>query len=150
MKNSPTSDVTIRRLKKEDATDVKRIYEAITKRSEMLDIQWIVEDRAEKTLDASFVAEFDGNVVGYMISYIASGNFGVDRCAWISMFGVEPKFMGQGIGRKLAGEIFQYYKEKDVTDVFTSVRWDYTDILSFFKTLGFHRSEYLHLHKVLR
>jgi ribosomal protein S18 acetylase RimI-like enzyme len=150
MKNLPTSDVTIRRLTKEDAADVKRIYEAITKRSEMLDIQWIVEDRAEKTLDASFVAEFDGNVVGYMISYIASGNFGVDRCAWISMFGVEPKFMGQGIGRKLAGEIFQYYKEKDVTDVFTSVRWDYTDILSFFKTLGFHRSEYLHLHKVLR
>ena len=150
MRNSPKSDVTIRRLKKEDAVDVKRIYEAITKRSEKLDIQWIVEDRAEKTLDASFVAEFDGNVVGYMISYIASGNFGVDRCAWISMFGVEPKFMGQGIGRSLAREIFRFYKEKDVTDVFTSVRWDYTDILSFFKTLGFHRSEYLHLHKVLR
>jgi ribosomal protein S18 acetylase RimI-like enzyme len=150
MRNSPTSDVTIRRLKKEDAVDVKRIYEAITKRSEKLDIQWIVEDRAEKTLDASFVAEFDGNVVGYMISYIASGNFGVDRCAWISMFGVEPKFMGQGIGRRLAREIFRFYKEKGVTDVFTSVRWDYTDILSFFKTLGFHRSEYLHLHKVLR
>jgi ribosomal protein S18 acetylase RimI-like enzyme len=150
MKNLPTSDVTVRRLKKEDAADVKRIYEAITKRSEKLDIQWIVEDRAEKSLDASFVAEFDGNVVGYMISYITSGNFGVDRCAWISMFGVEPKFMGQGIGRRLAGEIFRYYKEKDVTDVFTSVRWDYTDILSFFKTLGFQRSEYLHLHKVLQ
>jgi ribosomal protein S18 acetylase RimI-like enzyme len=150
MKNLSTSDVTVRRLKKEDAADVKRIYEAITKRSEKLDIQWIVEDRAEKTLDASFVAEFDGNVVGYMISYIASGNFGVDRCAWISMFGVEPKFMGQGIGRRLAGEIFRYYKEKDVTDVFTSVRWDYTDIVSFFKTLGFQKSEYLHLHKVLQ
>ena len=150
MKNLPTSDVTVRRLKKEDAADVKRIYEAITKRSEKLDIQWIVEDRAEKTLDASFVAEFDGNVVGYMISYMASGNFGVDRCAWISMFGVEPKFMGQGIGRRLAGEIFRYYKEKDVTDVFTSVRWDYTDIVSFFKTLGFQKSEYLHLHKVLQ
>jgi ribosomal protein S18 acetylase RimI-like enzyme len=150
MKNLSTSDVTVRRLKKEDAVDVKRIYEAITKRSEKLDIQWIVEDRAEKTLDASFVAEFDGNVVGYMISYTASGNFGVDRCAWISMFGVEPKFMGQGIGRRLAGEIFRYYKEKDVTDVFTSVRWDYTDIVSFFKTLGFQKSEYLHLHKVLQ
>ena len=150
MKNLPTSDVTVRRLKKEDAADVKRIYEAITKRSEKLDIQWIVEDRAEKSLDASFVAEFDGNVVGYMISYITSGNFGVDRCAWISMFGVEPKFMGQGIGRRLAGEIFRYYKEKDVTDVFTSVRWDYTDIVSFFKTLGFQKSEYLHLHKVLQ
>jgi ribosomal protein S18 acetylase RimI-like enzyme len=66
------------------------------------------------------------------------------------MFGVEPKFMGQGIGRRLAREIFQFYKDKDVTDVFTSVRWDYTDILSFFKTVGFQRSEYLHLHKVLR
>jgi predicted N-acetyltransferase YhbS len=150
MKSSPTSDVTIRRLKKEDAEDVKRIYEAITKRSEKLDIHWIVDERAENSMDASFVAEMDGTVVGYMISYVASGNFGVDRCAWISMFGVEPKLMGQGIGRRLAREIFQFYKEKDVTDVFTSVRWDYTDILSFFKTLGFQRSEYLHLHKVLR
>lgn len=150
MKNSPISNVTVRRLKKEDAADVKRIYEAITKRSEKVDIQWIVEDRVERTFDASFVAEFDGKVVGYMISYITSGNFGVDRCAWISMFGVEPKFMGQGIGRRLAGEIFRFYKEQDVTDVFTSVRWDHTDILSFFKTLGFQRSEFLHLHKVLR
>jgi hypothetical protein len=57
--------------------------------------------------------------------------------------------MGQGIGIKLAGEIFHFYKEKDVTDVFTSVRWDYTDILSFFKTLGFQRSEFVHLHKIL-
>jgi predicted N-acetyltransferase YhbS len=150
MKSSPTSDVTIRRLKKEDAEDVKRIYEAITKRSEKLDIHWIVDERAENSMDASFVAEMDGTVVGYMISYVASGNFGVDRCAWISMFGVEPKLMGQGIGRRLAREIFQFYKEKDVTDVFTSVRWDYTDILSFFKSLCFHCSDYFHLHKVLR
>ncbi|MEJ2724926.1 MAG: GNAT family N-acetyltransferase [Deltaproteobacteria bacterium] len=150
MKDSPMSQVTIRRLRKEDAADVKRIYEAITKRSEKLDIRWIVEDRAEESLDASFVAEFEGKVVGYMISYITSGNFGVDRCAWISMFGVEPKFMGGGIGRRLAGEIFRFYKENNVSDVFTSVRWDYTDILSFFKTLGFNRSEFLHLHKVLR
>jgi ribosomal protein S18 acetylase RimI-like enzyme len=144
------SQVTIRRLRKEDAADVKRIYEAITKRSEKLDIRWIVEDRAEESPDASFVAEFEGKVVGYMISYITSGNFGLDRCAWISMFGVEPKFMGGGIGRRLAEEIFRFYKENNVSDVFTSVRWDYTDILSFFKTLGFHRSEFLHLHKLLR
>jgi predicted N-acetyltransferase YhbS len=64
MKSSPTSDVTIRRLKKEDAEDVKRIYEAITKRSEKLDIHWIVDERAENSMDASFVAEMDGTVVG--------------------------------------------------------------------------------------
>lgn len=149
MKNLPIGDVVVRRVTKEDAEDVRRIYEAITKRSEKLDIKRIVEERAEKTLDASVVAEFEGKVVGYMISYMTSGNFGVDRCAWISMFGVEPKFMGQGIGRRLADEIFNFYREKGVTDVFTSVKWDYTDILSFFKTLGFRRSEFLHLHKGL-
>jgi len=63
------------------------------------------------------------------------------------MLGVDPKLMGQGIGKRLAEEIFRVYKEKGVTEVFTSVRWDATDILSFFKTLGFERSNFINLWK---
>jgi ribosomal protein S18 acetylase RimI-like enzyme len=62
---------------------------------------------------------------------------------------VDPKFMGQGIGKKLAEEIFRVYQEKGIQDIFTSVRWDSADLLSFFKTLGFDRSDFINLKKQL-
>ena len=143
------AEIHIRRLRKGDAAGIKRISSAITQGPSNLDFKRIVAEEVQRKTDASFVAELDGKVVGYMISYITLGNFGVDQCAWIAMFGVNPKFMGQGIGKSLAEEIFGIYREKGVTHVFTSVRWDSTDLLSFFKTLGFDRSNFMNLRKIL-
>jgi N-acetylglutamate synthase-like GNAT family acetyltransferase len=137
----------IRRMKKTDAEAIGKIDAAIEKRPALLDFKQIVAEEVKRKVDSSYVAEIKGRVVGFMISYITYGNFGADRCAWIARFGVDPKWMGQGIGKKLAEEIFKVYKEMGITEVFTSVRWDATDILSFFKTLGFERSNFINLWK---
>ena len=126
---------------------MSEIQSAIEKRPTLLDFKQIVAEQVKRKVDSSYVAEIKGKVVGFMISYITYGNFGADRCAWIAMFGVNPKLMGQGIGKRLAEEIFKVYKEKGVTEVFTSVRWDAIDILSFFKTLDFERSNFINLWK---
>jgi predicted N-acetyltransferase YhbS len=141
--------VLVRKLREKDAATISKIDAAITKVRHRLDFKRIVSDVAKKEGDASFVAESDGKVVAYMISYVTMGNFGTDRCAWIARFGVDPKFMGQGIGKKLAEKIFEFHKERGIKDIYTSVRWDSTDILSFCKTLGFERSEFIHLRKTL-
>jgi ribosomal protein S18 acetylase RimI-like enzyme len=141
--------VLVRRLKKGDASQIGKIDEAITKVGGRLDFKRVVDDATRKDGAAGFVAELGGQVVAYMISYVTLGDFGTDRCAWISMFGVDPKYMGRGLGRKLAKEIFALYKKDGIKDVYTSVRWDSTDILSFFKTLGFDRSDFVHLRKTL-
>ena len=143
------SEIKVRRMKKEDARAIARIDAAIKKEPSGLDYKRIVSEEVKKGADASYVAEINKKVVGFMISYITSGNFGADQCAWIAMFGVDPKHMGQGIGIRLAEEIFKYYKEKGIVKIYTSVRWDSTDILSFFKTLGFERSDFINLRKVL-
>ena len=142
-------DVIIRRLRKEDAEDISRIDAAITKARSKLDFKRLVEEEVGKAVDSSYVAEFRGKVVGYMISYVTSGSFGADRCAWIAMFGVDPKMMGQGIGQRLAEEIFRFHRSRGIKEILTSVRWDSTDILSFFKTLGFERSNFINLQKPL-
>jgi ribosomal protein S18 acetylase RimI-like enzyme len=139
--------ILIRRMKKTDAEAIGKIDAAIEKRPALLDFKQIVPEEVKRKVDSSYVAEIKGRVVGFMISYITYGNFGADRCAWIARFGVDPKWMGQGIGKRLAEEIFKVYKDKGVTEVFTSVRWDATDILSFFKTLGFERSNFINLWK---
>jgi len=143
------SRIRIRKLRKGDAGDLGRIDAAITKTRSTLDFKRIVDEEVKRSGDASFVAEHENQVVGYMISYISSGNFGIDKSAWIAMFGVDPKFMGQGIGRSLAEKIFKVYKGKGITHVFTSVSWDSTDLLSFFKTLGFDRSDFINHRKIL-
>ena len=144
------SDVKLRRLKKKDAPEIARIDSAITKTGSTMNLRRIVEEEVKRPDDGSFVAEINGKVVGYIITHITSGSFGVDRCAWITMTGVDPKHMGKGIGKSLAQRIFNFYKDEGVTDVFTTVRWDSTDLLSFFKTLDFDRSDFINLQMVLK
>ncbi|MBB5348711.1 N-acetylglutamate synthase-like GNAT family acetyltransferase [Desulfoprunum benzoelyticum] len=57
--------------------------------------------------------------------------------------------MGKQIGTRLAREIFAFYKDQSITNLYASVQWDATDVVSFFKTLGFHRSDFINLQKSL-
>jgi ribosomal protein S18 acetylase RimI-like enzyme len=142
-------NILIRKLKSEDAGEISKIYISITKTSSVGGFKNIVAKQAQRNEDASFVAELNGKVVGYLISYTLTGGFGIAKSAWIANLGVNPKFMGRGIGEKMAKEIFKYYKNKKIKYIYTSVKWDSTDLLSFFKTLGFDRSEFINLKKNL-
>ncbi len=150
MRNLSVENILVRKLEAEDAEDISRIYAAITQTSVESDFKQIIEKQALlKDGDASFVAEYQGRVVGYMISSSPSGGFGIERSAWITMLGVNPKFMGQGIGKKMAEEVFRFYDAKGIRNIYTTVRWHYGDLLSFFKTLGFDRSDFVNLRKAL-
>ncbi|MGD9975897.1 MAG: N-acetyltransferase family protein [Desulfatirhabdiaceae bacterium] len=139
----------IRRLKPEDADDIKGISAAITSLPTDYDFNRMIEEQALRSEDASFVAEIEGKVVGYIITSIFSGLFGIKRSAWLSLIGVHPRYMGRRIGERLAEEGFRFCKEQGIKDIYTSVRWDSTDLLSFFKTLGFDRSNFINLRKIL-
>jgi ribosomal protein S18 acetylase RimI-like enzyme len=143
-------NVQIRNLQKNDADEISRIYAAITMKPVDPDFKRVVEEHAQRDHEACFVAELKGKVVGFMISYILTAGFGMPKSAWIATLGVDPSFMGQGIGETLAEEILNHYKAQGVENVYTSVRWDSTDLLSFFKTLGFDRSNFINLRKVLK
>ena len=139
--------LVIRKLDGEDARDISRINAVITRKPAKDEFRRMVEELAQSTGNMSYVAEYQGKIVGYMITYLLSGGFGIEKSAWIADVGVEPKFMGQGIGKALANEIFKFYSDKKIKSIYTSVRWDSTDMLSFFKTLGFDRSNFINLRK---
>ena len=139
----------IRRIKLEDAGDIARIQAAITKSPAKIDFKQVIEEQVQSDKDASFVAEIDGKIAGFMISHIVYGGFGFEKSAWIVTLGVDPQFMGRDIGKKLAEQIFRVYRDRGIKYVFTSVRWDSVDLLSFFKTLDFDRSNFIDLGKEL-
>lgn len=141
--------VRVRNLRTEDADDIRIILHDITQTPVGEDFNRIIEEHVRNAENACFVAEIDEQVVGFMVSYILTGSFGMEKSAWIAMLGVHPNYMGQGIGEHLAREIFTVYKKAGVTAIYTSVRWDSTDLLSFFKTLGFDRSNFINLRKDL-
>ena len=142
-------DLLIRKLQIDDAESICRIQESITKEPITIDYRKVAEEEAKNKDGVSFVAEVDGKVVGFMITYMIYGGFGLEKSAWIGVFGVEPKYMGSGIGKRLAKEIFDVITERGIKNIFTSVRWDSTDLLSFFKSLGFDRCEFINLKKII-
>jgi ribosomal protein S18 acetylase RimI-like enzyme len=143
------NNTVVRRLRPEDADGVSRISASVTLSRDNTDFKHVVEKQTRSEDDASFVAERENRLVGYCISYILSGSFGIEKSAWVAMLGVDPDFMGQGIGEIMAIEALKDYKARGIKDVYTSVRWDSADLLSFFKTLGFQKSDFIHLYKRL-
>ena len=143
------NNLLIREIRPEDAPEMKAIHLTITNPSAVIDFRQIIEDQIKKNENVSFSAELNGKIVGYMISYIVFGGFGLKKSAWIATLGVHPKYMGEGIGHVLAEKLLTVYREKGIDYIFTTVRWDSADLLSFFKTLGFDRSDFIHLTKKL-
>ncbi len=64
---------------KEDADQIGRIYAAITMKDVDPDFKRVVADHAQRDDEACFVAESDGKVVGFMISYILTAGFGMAK-----------------------------------------------------------------------
>ena len=142
-------NLIIRNLKIGDSEDISRIQESITKEPSTIDYHKVVQEEVKKDNSVNVVAELDGKVVGFIITYILHGGFGLEKSAWIGLFGVEPKYMGSGIGKRMAKEMVDELTKMNIKNIFTSVRWDSVDLLSFFKSLGFDRCEFINLKKVI-
>ena len=88
-------------------------------------------------------------VLSFFVGEIKGEGFGLEQSGWINWVGVHPREMGAGIGQALAKKLFEFFKKKGILDVYTAVRWDAPDMLSFFKSIGFDRSTFINLRKHL-
>jgi predicted N-acetyltransferase YhbS len=150
MEGQVEGTVNIRKIELKDAAAIQEIRRAISEEDAQVNsVKMIEQQIAEGERNSSLVAQMNGQVVGYMMSTTLYAGFGIKRSAWIMAIGVHPDHMGQGIGMKLAHKICDIYRDKGVDCIYSSVVWDSTDVLSFFKKLGFERSEFINLKKKL-
>lgn len=149
-KNKPLDSlINIRKLLVKDLPKVIEIQEAITKSKVPSERKDILRGHIQKEGNISLVALVEGQVCGYVISEIMTNSFGIDQGGWIENLGVHPKHMGEGIGQTLVTYLFEAYKKREIFEIYTAVRWDSVDMLSFFKSIGFDRSNFINLFKKL-
>jgi N-acetylglutamate synthase-like GNAT family acetyltransferase len=141
--------IEIRPMNESDFESVAAIQEAITKRKAREGLEKRMKEYMEKDQEACLVAESEGEVVGFVIGDIKDWGFGVEKSGWLEVIGIHPKFMGQGIGRELGKKLLAHFKSKDIKNIYTVARWDSGDLLAFFKSIGFDRSDFINLEKKL-
>ncbi len=139
----------IRPMAEQDFERVAQIQENITKVNVSPQLENILRGYMEKDQEACHVAVDDGTVVGYIIGDIKDWGFGLEKSGWLEILGVHPKYMGQGIGKALGRQLMDHFKAKNIKNVYTAVRWDSGDLLAFFKSIGFDRSDLINLEKKL-
>ena len=88
--------------------------------------------------EALVVAEAGGKVVGFMLGEVRSGEFGLEEpTGWVEVLGVDPAFRGQAVGRRMADQMLNHFRQSGATTVRTLVDETMGEIGEFFTRLGF-------------
>jgi len=88
--------------------------------------------------DASQVAEMGNKVVGFMLSDLRGGEFGLEETSgWIERFGVDPDFQGRSIGRRLFEAVVAHCRNRGATTVRTLVEKGDSELATFLRAVGF-------------
>lgn len=144
------SVVSVRKMRKDDIASAGKIRKSITKRKAPRNWEKEVELRLEDKENQCFVATSGKTVVGFIIGETKTLDFGVDKSGWLVEVAIDPDHMGAGIGKKLGKAMLNGFRKIGIKEVYTAARWDSTDLLSFFKSIGFERSEFINLERRMK
>jgi ribosomal protein S18 acetylase RimI-like enzyme len=88
--------------------------------------------------DACRVAEVNGKVVGFMLSDLRGGEFGLEETSgWIERFGVDPDYQGRALGRRLFEAVVEHLRGRGAAAARTLVNDEDEDLARFLRALGF-------------
>ncbi|KYK20443.1 hypothetical protein AYK21_01340 [Thermoplasmatales archaeon SG8-52-2] len=142
-------NITVRSMKKDDIGDAADIHRKVVREGLGEGMNYAIEDLfssfISKCPKTCLVAEKEKKVVGFIIGCIKEWGFGVEKSGWIEMIEVDPKFMGEGIGKNLGESLISYFRKEAIKEVYTTVKWDSGDLIAFFKSIGFDKSSFINL-----
>jgi ribosomal protein S18 acetylase RimI-like enzyme len=124
--------ITIRPIAEQDVDSVLALGRSLLKREDI-----IVPPPSE---GASFVAESEGRVVGYILARNMHLGIPLSKICVICGIIVDRQYRGHGIGQQLVTALSGYCEKEDVKTIRASV--DETDVIlrKFVEELGFQRS----------
>ncbi|KYK34014.1 MAG: hypothetical protein AYK22_00845 [Thermoplasmatales archaeon SG8-52-3] len=143
------TEITVRPMNVKDITQAVNIHKRVIREGLSQDLDYEITELfvsfIKKTPKTCLVAEINNNVAGFIIGVIKEWGFGVERSGWIEMIEVDPKIMGKGVGKSLGEALIKYFTDEGIKEVYTSVKWDSGDLIAFFKSIGFDKSNFINL-----
>ena len=136
----------IRPLKRGDLEAIAEIDEKVL--GEKREDYWErkLEMLGTKSTPTSFVAEWEGRVIGFILGDVSGWEFGVpDTIGWIDTIGIDPVHQKKGVATALTMELIRHLKGAGVNTLYTLVSWDDWDLLQFFRSVGFTRGDMINL-----
>ena len=143
------TEITVRPMNKKDITQAVNIHKRVIREGLTQDLDYeitkLFDSFINKTPKTCLVAEINNDVAGFVIGVIKEWGFGVERSGWIEMIEVDPSIMGEGVGKSLGEALIKYFTKEGIKEVYTSVKWDSGDLIAFFKSIGFDKSNFINL-----
>ena len=134
-------EVRIRRMTETDLDKIKDIDRALVGPERAL--SWPLRVEAHWWVYRpmlNFVAEVDGEVVGFLLGDIRGAEYGTDISGWIDMIGVAPEHQHRGIGQRLV-ETFCEECQKNEVKVRVIIRDDDRRLIRFWTSVGFQKGK---------
>ncbi len=105
-----------------------------------------IEEMGDEKLSKSLVAELDGTVQGFIMGTVSGWEFGVpNTIGWVDTIGVNPDYQHKGLATFLFKSILEEFTKDGVENIYTLVKWEDWDLMSFFKANGFTRGDMINL-----
>ena len=145
--------IKVRPMEEEDITQAADIHRRVVRKglgpSTNYPIENLFKSFIKKSPKTCIVAEKNNRIAGFVIGSIKEWVFGVERSGWIELVEVDPKLMGMGIGKNLGDSLIEHFRNEDIKEVYTSVKWDSGDLIAFFKSIGLDKSSFINLERGL-
>jgi len=138
----------IRPLKREDFDSVVEIDTRVFKqaRPDYYEMKFAKALDEKDRLVSSLVAVVYGKVVGFVMSELFVGEFGIPGTdAFLDTLGVHPDFQRNGIGKQLMEEFIGHLKKAGVKKLNTLVSWNDWQLNNFLDDSGFEPSKMINL-----
>jgi ribosomal protein S18 acetylase RimI-like enzyme len=140
-------NITVRRMRTQDAEAVLRIDEKITGTPHEAQWESRIIDQLTRNPLGCLVAEIEGKVAGFIFGEIRGWEFAIPKSGWIEIVGVDPEYQGKGVARALIEKLHVYFLNHNIGRVMTMVDWNDGGLVSFFRVMGFERSDFIILEK---
>jgi len=138
--NKPDNGIIIRNLTIDDLAPVFHLGEKIFTLQSFPNLyrvwdEYEVVNFYSNDPESSFVAEINGEIVGFILSYIV--NKSPKKYGYLVWMCVDPKYESKGIASKLFDEFKNYMLENDVKMLLVDTEAENKKALRFFMKKGF-------------
>jgi ribosomal protein S18 acetylase RimI-like enzyme len=150
MSNAKGAKVNIRRMTRNDIPEVLFLDRVITGRKrDIIKFEDLASANPGTPPDLSFVAEIDGEMVGFSINRSTYLMVPLTEVCIIHAILVHPDHRGKGIGRKLIQALLNLCQTEGIGTVRALIPRDNKELQAIFERKGFKRSRIVNFDKTI-